>query len=52
MALFEAPGRAWENRYNADHYSYRDSHRGDSLFLGAGAVGDAVELATLLTDRG
>ncbi len=49
MALFEAPGASWESRLNATHYSYRDSQSGTALFLGAGAVGIAVEAARLVT---
>lgn len=49
MALFEAPIGSWENRYNADHYSYRDSQSGTALFLGAGVLGEMAELALLAT---
>ena len=44
MALFEAPGASWENRYNADHYSYRDSQSGTAL-----AITEAAELVLFAT---
>lgn len=49
MALFEAPEASWESRLNASHYSYRDSQSGTALFLGAGVLGEATELALLVT---
>ena len=45
MALFEAPLGTWENRYNADHYSYRDSQSATSL-----ALLEIQELALLVTE--
>ena len=49
MAFSQSQSGAWENRYNADHFSYRDSQSGTALFLGAGVLGEAAELALLAT---
>ncbi len=49
MAFSQSQLGAWENRYNADHFSYRDSQSGTALFLGAGVLGEAAELALLAT---
>ncbi len=45
MAFSQSQSGAWENRYNADHFSYQDSQSGTALVLT-----EAAELALLTTE--